>query len=129
MSPRIQRKAVVLHIAFWNASVGFQTGHRRPGTKVYELQGMFPDHEYPDLIFAADNHPDGNEAGCRNEPIRLLKKSRLAYSLSAGDVIKIGRKFFLCENIGWKQISRSDLMAYLLKKDLLPCRMPKLTNA
>lgn len=107
------RTAVLIHLGFWSPQMAIARGARKPGTKSYRLDGGFPADEYLDILFTVDNNPDA-----RNEPVRLLKHRGPTYSASMGDVIKIGTRFFRCEAIGWKQLTRPEFLEYLKTKGL-----------
>lgn len=100
-------KAVIIHLAFWSAQAGLATGTRRPGMKLVELPEGVSGQRAADEIFMVDNHPEAD----RVTSARITRKKGAAYSMSAGDVAKVGREYFLCESLGWRQISGTQFRA------------------
>ena len=61
-----------------------------------------------DRLFAKYNHYDTNPYSSDNDPgQKILKRLNLHHtSMSIGDMIKVGNKFFIVASIGWRQIKQ-----------------------
>lgn len=105
-APRNSRNkmtAIVFHLGFCSPTALRETGMKRPGMKSFKLLGTFTDEEHVEAVFAADNAPPEI---ARNQPARLIRKRHFAYSTSVGDVVKIGRRYWLCKGLGWQEIDQ-----------------------